>query len=273
MKTIATDKSKALESMKKNLLGFKDAVVIVGNDAVREAHLFHATEHNEKAYSRRSMVKNPKEYWELYRNNIAESDKNKTGTSAQKALLNLLDLGIVKTVIDVNYDGFLKDNIPEGIEYIQLKGDRRELFCTKCNKIIPYDKNITGDKVLTHKDFDGSTDCMGKVQPTVPHYNSKVPRDIWFEILYSIFDKDALAQDRYEVNTHALILVGVDIAEDIVGDLVDLYKLARGNNTLQHLLVAITYKSPQLIGLLGAEFGTADEIDESLIRLKELLKE
>ena len=40
---MAVDKSKALETMKENLLKYKDAVVIVGNDVVREAHLFHAT--------------------------------------------------------------------------------------------------------------------------------------------------------------------------------------------------------------------------------------
>ena len=80
---MAVDKSKALETMKENLLKYKDAVVIVGNDVVREAHLFHATENNEQAYSRRNMVKNPKEYWSLYKMNIAETSRNKTGTKEQ----------------------------------------------------------------------------------------------------------------------------------------------------------------------------------------------
>lgn len=267
---MAVDKSKALESMKNNLLQYKDAVVIVGNDAVREAHLFHATQNNQQAYSRRNMVKNPKEYWSLYKLNIAENEKNKTATKEQKALLDLLDLGIVKTIIDANYDGYLKDNIPEGVEYIQVKGDRRELFCTKCNKIIPYDDRITGDKVLVHKDFDETCDCMGKVQPTVPHYNQRMSKTLWNQILDSIFDRTD--PEHPTLKTHALILVGIDIAEDIVGDIIDLYKDIRGKNTLQHLLIAITYKSPQLIDMLEAEFGTADEIDESLLRLKQLLE-
>ena len=190
---MAVDKSKALETMKENLLKYKDAVIIVGNDAVREAHLFHATEHNEHAYSRKNMVKNPKEYWTLYKMNIAETERNKTGTKEQKALLELLELGIAKTVIDVNFDGYLKDNMPDGIQYIQLKGDRRELFCTKCNKIIPYDSSITGEKVLVHSDLE-DTDCGGKVQPTVPHYNSKVPESrfsphqIYKDLFLSITD-------------------------------------------------------------------------------------
>lgn len=269
---MAVDKSKALESMKNNLLQYKDAVVIVGNDIVREAHLFHATEFNEQIYSRKNMVKKPKEYWALYKTNIAESERNTTGTKEQKALLELLNLGIVNTVIDANFDGYLKDKIPKDIQYIQLKGDRHELFCTKCNKIIPYTENITGDKVLIHKDLE-NTECVGKVQPTVPHYNSKVPKNTWTNILNSIFDEEALKENKYIPKTHALILVGIDIAEDIVGDIVDMYKLSRGKSNLQHLLIVITYKSPQLIDMLEAEFGTIDEIDESLLRLKKMLQE
>ena len=267
---MSVDKSKALENMKENLLKFKDAVVIVGNDAVRDAHLFHATENNENIYSRRNMVKNPQEYWQLYKTNIAENENNKTETKEQKALLELLNLNIVKTVIDANFDGYLKDHISNDVEYIQVKGDRRELFCTKCGKIIPYNDNITGDKVLVHKDFDEYSDCMGKIQPTVPHYNSRIQTSLWNQILDSIFDRTD--PKRPTLKTHALILVGIDIAEDIIGDIVDSYKEVRGKNNLQHLLIVITYKSPQLIDMLEAEFGTADEIDESLLRLKQLLE-
>ena len=267
---MAIDRNKALENMKSTLLNNKDAVVIVGNDAVREARLFHATENNEEVYSRRNMVKNPQEYWQLYKMNIAENENNKTGTNEQKALLELLKLDIVKTVIDANYDGYLKDHMPDNVEYIQVKGDRRDLFCTKCGKIIPYDDNITGDKVLTHKDFDEYADCMGKIQPTVPHYNSKMSKHLWNQILNSIFDRTDPKHPT--LKTHALILVGIDIAEDIIGDIVDFYKEVRGKNNLQHLLIVITYKSPQLIDMLEAEFGTAEEIDESLLRLKELLE-
>ena len=267
---MAIDKSKALENMKTNLLNYKDAVVIVGNDAVREARLFHATENNENVYSRRNMVKNPQEYWKLYKDNIAENENNKTETKEQKALLELLKLGIVKTVIDVNYDGYLKDHIPSDVGYIQVKGDRRDLFCTKCGAIIPYNNNITGDKVLVHKDFDEHTNCMGKIQPTVPHYNAKMQKPLWNSILDSIFDRTD--PDKPVLKTHALILVGIDIAEDIVGDIVDFYKEVRGKNNLQHLLIVITYNSPQLIDMLEAEFGTADDIDQSLLRLKQLLE-
>ena len=52
------EQNKALSAMKQNLLRNKDAVIIIGNDLVRDAHLFHATENNQKTYSRKQMVKN-----------------------------------------------------------------------------------------------------------------------------------------------------------------------------------------------------------------------
>ena len=55
--------------------------------------------------------------------------------------------------------------------------------------------------------------------------------------------------------------------------MVESYQAARGKKNLEHLLIAVTYHSPQTIQLLNAEFGTAEEIDESLISLKEFLKE
>ena len=265
------EQNKALSAMKQNLLRNKDAVIIIGNDLVRDAHLFHATENNQKTYSRKQMVKDPEHFWEFYKLNVAENNRNQTGNDNQKALLELLNLGVVKTIIDMNYDGYLKDNVPDNIEYIQLKGDRRELFCTKCGAILPYKNEISGEKVLTHNDFSEDIQCEGRVQPTVPFYGSKISKGLWNQIVESIFDTSDPQNPK--LRTHALILIGIDLTEDILSELVESYQAARGKNTLQHLLIAITYNSPQTIQLLNAEFGTTDDIDKSLLRLKEFLKE
>lgn len=268
---MAVDASKALDAMKQNLLKNKDAVVIIGNDLVRDAHLFHATENNQKTYSRKQMIKDPEHFWEFYKLNVAENVRNRTGNDNQKALLELLKLGVVKTIIDMNYDGYMKDNVPNNIEYIQLKGDRRELFCTKCGAILPYQNEISGEKVLIHSDFSEDIQCEGRVQPTVPFYGSKISKELWNQIVNSIFDTSDPQNPK--LKTHALILIGIDLTEDILSELVESYQAARGKNTLQHLLIAITYNSPQTIQLLNAEFGTTDDIDKSILRLKELLKE
>ena len=268
---MAVDREKALAVMKSSLLKHKDAVVIIGNDLVRDAHLFHATENNEKTYSRKQMIKDPENFWKFYLMNIAENNHNQTGNENQKALLELLNTGIVKTVIDMNYDGYIKDNISDDIQYIQLKGDRRELFCTKCGEIVSYTREISGEKVLTHSDLNEECQCAGRLQPTVPFYGSKISKQLWNQLVESIFDVSN--PENPKLKTHALILIGIDLTEDILSELVESYQAARGNNNLQHLLIAITYNSPQTIQLLNAEFGTTDEIDKSLQRLKEFLKE
>ena len=268
---MAVDKTKALEAMKTNLLKNKDAVVIVGNDLVRDAHLFHATENNQKTYSRKQMIKDPENFWKFYLTNIAENERNKTGNENQQALIDLLNTGIVKTVIDMNYDGYIKDHITSDVQYIQLKGDRRELFCTKCGEIVPYNKEISGKKVLTHNDCNENCQCEGRLQPTVPFYGSKISKQLWNQIVESIFD--TTNPENPQPRTHALILIGIDLTEDILSELVESYQAARGKKNLEHLLIAITYHSPQTLQLLNVEFGTSDEIDKSLIRLKEFLKE
>ena len=268
---MTVDREEALlAAMKSNLLKHKDAVVIIGNDLVRDAHLFHATENNQKTYSRKQMIKDPENFWKFYLMNIAENEHNQTGNSNQKALLDLLSTDIIKTVIDMNYDGYIRDNISEDIEYIQLKGDRRELFCTKCGEKVSYTKDITGEKVLVHSDLTESS-CAGKLQPTVPFYGSKISVQLWNQIVNSIFDTTDPENPR--LKTHALILIGIDLTEDILSELVESYQAARGKKNLEHLLIAVTYHSPQTLQLLNAEFGTSDEIDKSLQRLKEFLKE
>lgn len=267
---MAVDREKALAAMKSNLLKHKDAVVIIGNDLVRDAHLFHATENNQKTYSRKQMIKDPENFWKFYLMNIAENEHNQTGNENQKALLELLNTGIIKTVIDMNYDGYMKDNISDNIQYIQLKGDRRELFCTKCGEKVSYTNDITGEKVLTHSDLTESS-CEGRLQPTVPFYGSKISKQLWNQIVESIFD--ITDPENPKLKTHALILIGIDLTEDILSELVESYQAARGKKNLEHLLIAVTYHSPQTLQLLNAEFGTSDEIDKSLQRLKEFLKE
>lgn len=265
------NKEKALEAMKNNLLTYKDAIVVLGNDLIREAYLFNATENNEDIYSRKQMIKKPLEFWNFYKENIAENEDNKTAFSSQDAVIELLNTGIVKTVIDMNYDGYIKDNMPSNIEYINYKGDRRELYCTGCKQAVQYDSTIENDdKKFVHSDFEKNSKCNGTVQPTVPFYNQRISQLKIQEINDCMFDNSN--PDKPELKTHALILIGADFSEDILSEILESYCAVRGQKNLTHLLMMITYKNPDLIDLYKAEFGTIDDIDESIYRLIELLK-
>ena len=95
---MAVDKSKALETMKENLLKYKDAVIIVGNDAVREAHLFHATEHNEVFVGRirrDDSVDSGLNLWV-----VADNIRKGAATNTVQIAELLLKLLIIPTLVD-----------------------------------------------------------------------------------------------------------------------------------------------------------------------------
>lgn len=254
--------NKALEAMKNNLLTNKDAVVVLGNDIIKNANLFFATENNQDIYNRKNMIKNPEEFWKFYRQVVAEPDDFIPGSKEQKAVLDFLNLGIVKTVIDSNIDGYIKDNLPDNIEHIETRGDRRELFCTKCGKNFKYDKN--SNATLYHNSD------KGKLQPSVPFYGAPYPKKLIQDINDSIFDNST---NTPTLKTHALILIGADFSDDLLVEIVDSYNAVRGNENLKYLLIIITDRNPEFIELFHAEFGTSDPIDQSIKRLIALLKE
>lgn len=264
-----SNENKPIQLMLENLHSNKDAVVILGNDIVKEKFLFTPTENNKDIYCRKQMVKNPEEFWSFYKENIAQPTDYVAGTKEQKEVINFLNTGVVKTVIDMNIDGYVKDNMPNNIDYIEVKGDRRELFCSKCLSIIPYRKDITGSKALTHNDFV-NCECSGKIQPTVPFYGAKYSQPLINSINNSIFD--TTDSNNPKLKTHALILIGADFADDLLIEIVDSYTAVRGNKNLQFLLMIMTDKNPELITLFGAEFGTTDSIDQSLNRLIKLIE-
>lgn len=264
-----SSENKPIQLMLENLNANKDAVIILGNDIVKENFLFVPTENNKDIYCRKQMIKNPENFWTFYKENVAEQENYIHGTKEEKEVISLLNTGVVKTVIDMNIDGYVKDNMPNNINYIEVKGDRRELFCSKCLNIVPYREDITGSKVLTHSDFI-NCECDGKVQPTVPFYGAKYSQSLINSINNSIFD--VTDPNHPKLKTHALILIGADFSDDLLIEIIDSYRAVRGNKNLQFLLMIITDRNPEIITLFGAEFGTTDPIDQSLNRLIKLIE-
>ena len=102
-----------LENLLKSLKKNKDAVIILGDKCA--PNLLKITEDTKDIYNRKTMVKQPKEFWTYYRDKIYNQDFNHTAIS--NAINNLIYTGLVKTVINLNYD----DNI---------------------NKVLSKDKNV-----------------------------------------------------------------------------------------------------------------------------------
>ena len=61
-----------IDDLKKHLFKYKDATVIVGNETILEKEMFLPYS-DTTDYSRKSMVKTPKEFWNFYEEKVYKS--------------------------------------------------------------------------------------------------------------------------------------------------------------------------------------------------------
>ena len=269
---MATNKKKpTLDDLKEHLFKYKDATIVVGNDIILDKEMF--LPYNSPAdYSRKSMVKTPEKFWRLYKESVYKEDVD-TKNNNQQIIQNLIDLGIVKTLIDNNSDGVLSDC---GIDYIQLQGNYKVLKCNKCNKKVPYDPDkipIT-NKPLTHNMYE-DTDCYGKLMPTLPFANSIMSSRLTEELEEAIFNLDP----EEPMHTHTLIFIGVDFDDNVMDYMIDKFNTVKTNpeyiakypNDVYYTVI-ISDEDELPILAYGAEFGTAYLIEDSLSKLYEVLK-
>lgn len=258
-----------------HLLKYKDAVVILGNDAVLDLNLFQPLENNEEQYSRKLLSKSPDKFWNFYKENIGTLDKISL-TNAQKSLQTLVSLGIVTTIIDCNNDGLLKDTLSKEIDYIQLKGDRNVLYCSTCKKEVDYNEKAVSiidnnNSKITHNHLDKKSSCKGKIRPSTLFYNENYKKELIEAVYNAIF--------KYENNefkgckTHTLFAIGVDFEEDLLHDIMLLFndnKKTTDNDEYFNIIVAEDDGITPV--LYEVDFATTTNINESLERLIKLIK-
>lgn len=265
------NKKLTIDDLKEHLFKYKDATIIVGNGIISDKEMFlpytNATE-----YSRKSMVKTPKEFWDFYESNIYKEDMEIKNNN-QSLIQNIINLGIAKTLVDDNSDGALADS---GIEYIPLQGNYKVLQCNKCGKEIKYESdeiNVT-DKPLTHNMYE-NTECHGKLVPTLPFANSIMNANLTEELEEAIFNLDA----EEPMHSHTLIFVGVDFDNNIMHYIADKYHTIKTSPKYiakypedKYYTVIIADGDELPIIAYNAEFGTEYRIEESLSKLYEILK-
>ena len=257
-----------------HLKEYNDAVVLIGNNAVKEKWLFQATENNEETYSRKALAKEPEKFWANFLEVSGyEDDKciqRRKPNKTQLGIKTLLDMNVAKTLIDMNPDNALQEFIGNQIEYIPLKGSLDKVYCVKCLKELDYnpDIKVTDNKPILHSDYE-DTDCTGKIQPTIPFYGRPYNIKLTDKIKDAIFVTDE--DGKVTLNTHTLILIGPDMTEDYLYDIVNSYKAIRGKFNKEHMLIIIDESNISLFEF-GPEFGTEKDISGSIERLIDLIK-
>lgn len=246
-----------IQNIKKN----KDAVVILGNKAVEELNLYNISEESKQHLNRKKMVKEPKNFWNFYKENLYEQNNLGSISSIEKAINDLIGMGVVKTLVDLNYTGNINVPIVSNTSYIQLKGDVNLARCMSCDKTY----KITEDMLNT--DTMLKCNCKGKISPTVTMFGEKYLEKNTKAVKEAIFiEKDG----EVKLNTHCLIFVGVDFEEDYMHEIIESYnaiksEVSTDNDTYFSVLIA--EKDGVSIEYYQPEFATYEDIAGSITRL------
>lgn len=256
-----------LKNLIENLSKNKDAVVVIGERAVKELNLFPIKDNTKDVLNKKNMVRKPKEFWEYYRENIISQVFG--SSHAERALSKLLKTDTVKTVIDLNYTGYISEHCKEDVNVnkIQLKGDMDTYRCMSCNK----EAGFTMDMFYTSTML--KCECGGKIAPSVTLFGDKYLDKNIQAVKDSIFIEDG---DKVKLNTHCLIFIGVDFEEDYINELIDSYDAIKrevSTDADPYFTVIITDNDWASIEYYQPEFATNEHIAESIVRLTAQIKE
>lgn len=253
-----------INDLLKNLKNNKDAVIVIGDKAVEELNLYAINEESKKMLNKKKMVKEPKYFWKHYRENIAV---DKGCSQVEASLLELMSLGCVKTVVDLNYTGYITTLNSTDTEVIQLKGDKDKYRCMSCGKEDDYTEDMLNTLSML------KCECKGKIAPSVIMFGEKYLQKNVQAIKDAIFTEE---DGKVTLNTHCLIFVGVDFEEDYMHELIESYSAIKSEVSTDedpYFCVMISEKDGVSIEYYQPEFATFEDIPGALNRLIAQLKE
>ena len=252
-----------IQDLIKNLKRNKDAVVFIGNKALEDLNLYPIDENSKEFLNKKNMVKKPKEFWSHYKENIF---KFKDISAAEKEINDFINLGCIKTIINLNYTGNIKVN--DDVELIELKGNNKVARCMSCGK----EYKITEDMLNT--DTLLKCECKGKISPSLVMFGDKYLQSHVKDIENAIFIEE---DNEVKLNTHCLIFIGVDFEEDYMHEIIESFSSIKNKTEMNdedtYFTVLIADKDGVSIDYYQPEFATYEDIPGSINRLMNLLKE
>lgn len=250
------EKKLTVNDLINSLNKYKDAVLVIGTKCSNDT-LLKIDESTKDFYNRKSMVKNAKEFWQYYKDNIYNQDF--TSTETEKSVNKLINTGLFKTVINLNYTGniekfpLLKTNI------IELKGNVNYCRCMSCEKEYRFTEDMLNSKKLLR------CECGGKITPTIIMFNEKYKEKHISEIKEAVFKEE---NNKTILNTHNIIFVGVDFEEDYLHELIESYNAIKLESKQEETYTTmICDKDGVSIQYYQPEFATYENLADSIDRL------
>jgi NAD-dependent SIR2 family protein deacetylase len=235
--------SELIEHLKKH----KDAVIIIGNE-VNQLKKEYSIDDFNNTYNRKNLRRSPDKLWDFYNKNIlTDIDFNNVYMLAENIDSSL--------IINQNINSPIKEKA------INIHGNVDSYICTKCKTIYTSNFIYEGDTETHECEL-----CGGTVRPSVlltgEHYDQAM-----FDVLKSKL-----------IETHSLILIGMDYTEqpllDLIADYGDIKSQvnAAGDPDNQKTLVVIQSKEQEFDPnqITFCDFLVKDDIEEAM---KRLLKE
>lgn len=258
-------KKRTVEELLKNLKNNRDAVVIVGDKVVEELNMYPIDEKSKKMLNRKKMVKEPKYFWKHYKENV---HKDYGVSEAEKQINDLLDLGVVKTVINLNYTGSILPTIGTNTQLIELKGHKNKYRCMSCGATGTFTEDMLNTLNVLKCEH-----CKGKIAPSIVMFEEKYLEKNTKAIKDAIFIEE---DGEVKLNTHCLIFIGVDFEEDYLHEIIESYDAIKAkvqNDENPYFTVLIAHGDLASIEYYQPEFATNENIEESIKRLIANLKE
>jgi hypothetical protein len=242
----------------KHLYFHKDAVIVLGPDILENTKAFEINESTYDSYNRKLMMKNPKEFWQFYMNNIV--NPYAVSNKITKELNKFLELGLHSAIIDTN---IIKTVYNHNV--ISPNGKNDTLECVRCHKT--YDPNKMVDQLMNQEKVL-KCECGGNIKPTVLYHGEKYSMPLYNAVKNAVFKE---VNGEPKLNTHTLIFIGVDFTDSLISELIDSYDAIKTDNFLTVIMTDKLNRDDCIY--YSPEFGVADDLDKALIRLMDLLKQ
>lgn len=207
------------------------------------------------------MVKKPNSFWNYYKEKIHDQDF--TINDKEQAINKLINTGLFKTVVNLNYTGNIEVIPLLKTSLIELRGNVNIARCMSCDRTY----EITKDMFETEKVI--KCECGGKIAPTITMFGEKYRDKYIQEIKDAIFTEK---EDNVSLNTHNLIFIGVDFEEDYLHEIMESYNAIKQQSEQEETYTTmICEKDGISIEYYQPEFATSENIANSVERLIKLL--
>ena len=232
-----------------HLQTYKDAVILFGNKAINKL----ANDIDAEILTNKVLRRNPVDFWNYYNHTVL--NLNKELNDAQLAIKYLTDNDLSSKIINLTTDSRLYYYylLNQKVELINLHGLCTQYKCTKCKKIIDTDRILIEPPVCDI--------CKKPLRPNILLEGE------------NYFDNDFHQMKEWLLNTHTIIGVGIDWAEDPIANLILDYTEMKDqrNKTEQEKRMVVLVGDDEIIKnfdeLGNFEFVVHGDVNESMKRL------